>query len=165
MALLRNRSANFRFATPWCALTAGSSLSFRRAFWRSSAGNRISDESFGCSLEMRHPDVVESQFQMVFLLFNQLTDIMIETSTFAASSGGKCREQLRSGQSSSKRTLLLRLVFSCTWSRSGLLGSWIHRLVCDHPDQLQRFLACILALLQRNNFVYTFRMYPFNLFT
>ena len=50
--------------------------------------------------------------------------------------------------------LLLRL-FSGTQYRSNFLASWIHRLVCVHPDQLEQFLACICTMLQRDNFVET----------
>ena len=57
--------------------------------------------------------------------------------------------------------LLLRLQFT----RSNFLVSGVHKLVCVHRDQIQQFLACIFALLQRENFVDTFRMYPCNLFT
>ena len=60
-------------------------------------------------------------------------------------------------------TLRLRFVFSCTQPRSNFLACWIHRLVCVHPNQIQWFLACILALLHRDNFVHTLRMYPINL--
>ena len=45
-------------------------------------------ESLGCSLELCSADVVVSQLQWVFPLFDKLTDIMIETSTFTASRGG-----------------------------------------------------------------------------
>ena len=45
------------------------------------------DESLGCSLEMCSADVVVSQLQW-FPLFDKLTDILIETSTFTASRGG-----------------------------------------------------------------------------
>ena len=46
------------------------------------------DESPGCSLEVCSAAVVVSQLQWFSLLFDQLTDIMIETSAFTASSGG-----------------------------------------------------------------------------
>ena len=37
---------------------------------------------------------------------------------------------------------------------------------CDRdPDQLQQTLACIFAIMHRDNIVDTFRMYSFNLFT
>ena len=45
------------------------------------------NESLGCSLEMCSADVVVSQVQWV-PLFNQPTDIMIETNTFTASRSG-----------------------------------------------------------------------------
>ena len=45
------------------------------------------NESLGCSLEMCSADVAVSQCQR-FSLFDKLTDIMIETSTFTASNGG-----------------------------------------------------------------------------
>ena len=46
------------------------------------------NESLGCSLEMCSAAVVVSQLQWFSFLFDQLTDIMIETNTFTDSSGG-----------------------------------------------------------------------------
>ena len=67
--------------------------------------------------------------------------------------------------SSFNLTLLLRFLFSCKQPRSNLLACWIHGLVCVHPNQVQRFHACILAFLHWNNLIDTFGTYPINLCT
>ena len=73
----------------------------------------------------------------------QLTDIMIETSTFTASRGG---------------------IAENNWE-AGLLVSGIHKLVCVHQVQTQQLLACIVTLLHLDDFVDTFRKYHCSLFT
>ena len=100
-----------------------------------------------------------------FSLFDKLTDIMIENKHLHSLKWWHCREQLRSGRSSLNLALLLRFVFPGTQSRSNLLACWVHRHVCVHPYQIQRFHACISALLHRNDFAHNFRMYQLNLFT
>ena len=100
-------------------------------------------------------DVVMSQLQWFYLLFNKLTDIMIETSTLQ-----RTIEELVMNL-----TLLLRFVVSYTQPRSNIFTCRIHRLVCVHQNQIQRFHARISALLHSNNLVDTFGMYPISLFT
>ena len=116
--------------------------------------------SLGCSLEMCSADVVMSQLQRFTFAPPFTTDIMIETSTFTASSGGIAENNREASEGSLNLALPHHPVFSGTQSRSNFLVSGDHRLVFVHPDQVQQFLVCISTLLHWDNFVDTFRMYP-----
>ena len=107
-------------------------------------------------------DVLVSQLQWFPCVRH--TDIRIE-STFTTSRGDSVENNREAGRTFLNLTLLLRLALSWTQPRSYFLVHWVHKFVCVHPNQIQRFHACTVTLLHWNHFVHTFIMHPINLFT